>query len=285
MTADAEKEYRMDNLITCEYCGTVYDPNDGPCPICQGHPEDIDNYMGDHFDYDEREVDAEPEERRPVGGRIAALIALVLLFLGFTGYLLYSFELLPFMTPAPAAPVQETIPCTALAVDATELILNEAGQTVQLHTAVEPADTTDRLIFSVDNSAVVSVNQSGSVVARAPGEANITVICGGYIAYCKAICDFGGSDPGNAEPEPEPEPQTGEPLKISAEDISFFEKGENTTLTLSGGDGSDPVWRSEDSSIATVDDGYVVAVGSGTVDVTATVGDETVTCIVRCQFE
>ena len=23
MTADAEKEYRMDNLITCEYCGRI----------------------------------------------------------------------------------------------------------------------------------------------------------------------------------------------------------------------------------------------------------------------
>lgn len=274
----------MDNLITCEYCGTVYNPADGPCPICQGQPEDTDNYMGDHFDYDEREVEEAPPERRPVGGRIAALIALLVLFLGFTAYLLYSFDKLPFLKPAPAAPAQEQIPCTALAVDASELTLTEEGQTVQLHTVVEPSDTTDRLIFSVDNSAAVSVTQSGSVVAKAPGEANITVICGGYIAYCRVICDF-GTAPTN-EPEPEPEPKTGEPLKISAEDISFFEKGENTTLKLSGGDGSDPVWKSEDSSIATVDgNGYVVAVGSGTVDVTATVGDETVTCIVRCQFE
>ncbi len=277
----------MDNLITCEYCGTVYNPADGPCPICQGQPEDIDNYMGDHFDYDEREPDEAPAERRPVGGKIAALIALVLLFLGFTAYLLYAFEKLPHLTPtAPAQEQQQQIPCTALAVDASELILTEEGQTVQLQTAVEPADTTDRLIFSVDNSAAVSVTQSGSVVAKGPGEANITVICGGYTAYCKVICDFGDGTAAAPEPEPEPEPAPGEPLEISAEDISFFEKGENTTLSLSGGDGSEPVWRSMDSSIATVDEnGYVVAVGSGTVDVTATVGDETVTCIVRCQFE
>ena len=275
----------MDNLITCEFCGTVYNPADGPCPICQGQPEDLDNYMGDHFDYDERPVAENDAERRPIGGKIAALIALILLFLGFTAYLLYSFELLPFLKPAAASePVQ--IPCTALAVDARELTLTEAGQTVQLHTVLEPADTTDRLIFSVDNSAVVSVTQNGSIVAKAPGEANITVICGGYIAYCKVICDFGEASSGDFEPEPEPEPEPGEPLRISAEDISFFEKGENTTLTLSGGDGSEPKWRSKDSSVASVDEtGHVVAVGSGTVDVTATVGDETVTCIVRCQFE
>ena len=274
----------MDNLITCEYCGTVYNPADGPCPICQGQPEDMENYMGDHFDYDERPAEEDIPERRPVGGRIAALLALTLLFLGFTAYILYAFELFPFLKPAETVVEQEVIPCTALAVDASELILTEEGQTVQLHTVVEPADTTDRLIFSVDNSAVVSVAQSGSVVAKAPGEANITVICGGYIAYCKAICDFDGTGSGETEPEPEPEPN--EPLEISADDISFFEKGENTTLVLFGGDGSEPKWRSEDSSIATVDgNGHVVAVGDGTVNVTATVGDETVTCIVRCNFE
>ena len=274
----------MDNLITCEYCGTVYDPTDGPCPICQGQPEDMENYMGDHFDYDERPVEEEePAERRPVGGRIAALLALLVLFVGFTGYILYSFELLPFLKPVETVTEPVQIPCTALAIDADLLTLTEEGQTVQINSVVQPADTTDRLIFSVDNSNVVSVTQSGSVVAKAPGEANITVICGGLIAYCQVVCDFGGS---TAEPEPEPEPEPAEPLKISAEDISFFEKGENTNLKLSGGDGSEPKWRSEDSSIATVDEkGHVVAVGGGTVNVTATVGEETVKCIVRCQFE
>ena len=276
----------MDNLITCEFCGTVYDPTDGPCPICQGQPEDLDQPLVDHFDYDERPVEEEPAERRPVGGRIAALLALILLFLGFTGYILYAFDKLPFLKPAAATAEQVQIPCTSLGVDAKELTLTEEGQTVQLHTMVEPADTTDRLIFSVDNSSVVSVTQSGSVVAKAPGEANITVICGGLIAYCKVLCDFGGGAPAEPDPQPEPEPEPAEPLKISAEDISFFAKGENTTLKLSGGDGSDPQWKSADSSIATVDEnGHVVAVGGGTVNVTATVREEKVTCIVRCQFE
>ena len=276
----------MDNLITCEYCGTVYNPADGCCPICQGQPEDLDSYMGDHFDYDERPVEEEAPERRPVGGRIAALVALVLLFLGFTGYILYAFEKLPFMKSEEPKSEDAQIPCTSLSIDAAELVLTAEGQTVQLHTAVEPADTTDRIIFSVDNSAVASVNQTGEVVAKAPGEANITVICGGYIAYCSVACDFGDAGTAEPEPEPEPEPAAAGPLKISADDISFFEKGENTTLQLTGGDGSDPVWRSEDSSIATVDEnGYVVAVGGGTVNVIATVGNETVVCIVRCQFE
>ena len=108
----------MDNLITCEFCGTVYDPSEGRCPICQGKPESAENYMGDHYDYDERPIEEEPAQRRK-GGKIIALLALILLFIGFAGYILYSFELLPFLKPTEPAPVQSTepVPCTALSVD------------------------------------------------------------------------------------------------------------------------------------------------------------------------
>ena len=277
----------MDNLITCEFCGTVYDPADGRCPICQGKPESAANYMGDHYDYDERPIEEEPAPRRK-GGKILALIALILLFIGFTGYILYAFELLPFLKPETAAPAQtdELVPCTALSVDVAEITLSEEGQSAQIHAVAEPADTTDRIIFSADNSAAVSVTQDGTVTAKAPGESNVTVICGQYMYSCKVTCDFGTQSGETKEPESEPEPSAHEPLAISETDISFFEKGENTKLTLTGGDGSDPEWRSEDSSIATVSStGVVEAKGPGDVSVTATVGDETVECIVRCQFE
>ena len=276
----------MDNLITCEFCGTAYDPAEGRCPICQGKPESADNYMGDHYDYDERPVEEEEPVRRRRGGKILALLALILLFIGFTGYILYAFELIPFLKPAETAQSDELIPCTALNVDTAELTLTEQGQSALIQAVAEPSDTTDRIIFSADNSAAISVTQDGTVTAKAPGEANVTVICGKYMYTCKVVCDFGEQAAAETEPEPETEPTAAEPLKISEEDISFFEKGETTTLKLTGGDGSTPEWRSEDSSIATVSSkGEVVAIGSGDVTVTATVGDETVECIVRCQFE
>ena len=277
----------MDNLITCEFCGTVYNPSEGRCPICQGKPESAENYMGDHYDYDERPLEEEPEVRRK-GGKILALIALILLFIGFAGYILYSFELLPFLKPAAAEPAESTdpVPCTALSVDVSELTLTEEGQSARIQAAAEPANTTDRIIFSADNSSVISVTQDGTVTAKAPGESNVTVICGEYMYSCKVTCDFGEQKDEGTESEPEPEPVPSEPLSISETDISFFEKGESTTLTLAGGDGSTPEWRSEDSSVATVNSsGTVVAVGNGAVMVTATVGSETVECVVRCQFE
>lgn len=179
----------MDNLITCEFCGTVYRPDDGCCPICQGRPEHFENYMGDHYDYDERPIEKEPV-RRKTGGKVAALIALIALFIGFTGYIVYSFELLPFFKPSSTSAESELIPCSRLAVDAAELRLTKAGQHVQLLAAVEPVNTTDRIIFSVDDSSIISITQDGAVTAKAPGEAKITVICGKFSVDCKVTCSF-----------------------------------------------------------------------------------------------
>lgn len=284
----------MDNLIVCEFCGTTYDPHDGCCPICQGQPTGTDNYMGDHFDYDERPLEEEEQaEPRHIGRKIAALAALVALLIGFTGYILYSFELLPFLKPTTTVKEAELVPCTALAIDASELSLTELGQSVQLHTSVLPANTSDRVIFSSDHPATISVTQEGIVTAKGEGSGCITVLCGEYMAYCNVTCDFSEPEPEpevqpepEATPEPEPQPTDAQKLAISAEDISFFEATESTTLTLTGGDGSDPVWESANSNIATVDeDGHVVAVAKGNTTITATVGEEKATCTVRCQFE
>lgn len=279
----------MDNTIICEYCGTIYNPSEGRCPICQGQADSSRNYMGDHFDYDERPLEEDAPERKPIAGKILALLGLVVLLVGFTGYILYSFELLPFLKPAANETAPKNIPCTQLAVDVSELTLTEVGASAQIQTAVQPANTTDQIVFSVDNSAIVSVTQNGTVTAKAPGEANVTIMCGAYVAHCAVICSFEADAP---EPEPKPEPDPGvpapgaDPLSISVEDISFFEKTENTMLVLTGGDGSTPKWESSNEDVVKVDvTGYVEAVGSGTATVTATVGDESVSCIVRCQFE
>lgn len=277
----------MDKTIICEFCGTIYNPNEGRCPICQGQADSSRNYMGDHFDYDERPLEEDTHERKPIAGKILALLGLVVLLVGFTGYILYSFELLPFLKPAVTETAPKSIPCTQLAVDVSELIFSEAGASAQIHTAVQPANTTDQIIFSVEDSAIASVTQDGTVTAKAPGEATVTIMCGAYVAYCDVICSFEAEIP---EPETTPEPEEptpdAEPLSINFEDISFFEKTENTMLVLSGGDGSTPEWESSDEAVVRVDvTGYVEAVGSGTATVTATVGDESVSCIVRCQFE
>lgn len=272
----------MDEMIICEFCGTAYHPEEGCCPLCQGQPGDVENYMGDHYDYDERPLEEETSSHKHLGGKILALIALIVLFVGFAGYILYSFELLPFLKPTSTISTPDVIPCTQLAVDASELTFDEVGQSIPLQTVVMPSNTTDAIAYSVDDSSVVSITQNGIITAKSAGHATVTIICGSYTAYCTVECNFGEQE---EELPEESEPEVSIPLSISAEDISFFEETEMTILELTGGDGSTPVWESSDDSIVSVDqDGYVTAIGGGTAEVTATVGDETVSCIVRCQF-
>ena len=58
--------------------------------------------------------------------------------------------------------------------------------------------------------------------------------------------------------------------------------GDSQQLTVNGAEG-EVTWASEDAAVATVDDqGNVTAVAPGRTTVTATVGDQTFNCAVRC---
>ena len=280
-----------ENKITCEYCGTVYDSTEPCCPLCKTKPE-TDNYMGDHYDYDERpldedELDGEPVSPKGRGGKVAALVVLLALFLGFTGYILYAFELLPFKP----AQTQE-VTCTALQLDQTEVTLTQAGQSAQLTAVKTPADAVEAVTFTSSDAAVATVDATGLIQAVGSGTATITAVCGTQQAACTVTCTLDEAQPeenqtprettGAQTPE---EDETGT-LELSSRDISFFAAGESTTLTAAGADSEDLSWESSDESVATVDsDGYVVAVGPGTATITASSGTQTAECVVRCSFE
>lgn len=281
----------MKEKIICEYCGTIYEATEECCPLCSTKPE-ADHYKGDHFDFDERPMDDEEEEYEArsggCGGKIAALIVLILLFIGFAGYIVYSFELLPFLQP-PASQSAD-LSCTGLRFGADSIALSQAGMTAQLKLVATPENTTDPVSYTSADESIVTVSQDGVVTAVAPGYTTIQATCGQMTAVCEILCTFKAEtpqpEPEEEEPEPEPNPEPVGPLEISATDISFFAAGENTVLTVTGAGDLEIVWESSDESVATVDEtGYVEAVSSGTATVTATVGDQSVSCIVRCNYE
>ena len=71
-------------------------------------------------------------------------------------------------------------------------------------------------------------------------------------------------------------------LKLSTEDFTLRSVGETATIRASGGSGS-YTWASEDDGVASVDqNGKVVAVSNGTVNVLVTDGSKKAVCIVRC---
>ena len=76
----------------------------------------------------------------------------------------------------------EPVPCTGISLDNTELTFDGEG-TQTITATVEPADTTDPIVWSSDNELIATVN-GGVVTAMANGNATITAKCGEYSAIC-----------------------------------------------------------------------------------------------------
>ena len=76
--------------------------------------------------------------------------------------------------------------------------------------------------------------------------------------------------------------QSSEPsIKLSSEDITV-KVGEITTLSASVTNSKESViWSSSDTSIASVNNGKITPIRTGTVTITAKIGNKTATCIVR----
>lgn len=76
-------------------------------------------------------------------------------------------------------------------------------------------------------------------------------------------------------------------LGINYSDVTLKEAGESFTITprvLPENCTEEVVWTSSDASICAVEDGKVVAIDGGTATITATCGEKTASCIVRCDF-
>ena len=97
----------------------------------------------------------------------------------------------PSQTPVPTPPPTPTptptpapIPVTGLTLSQGNAIL-ESGARLKLTATVQPSNADDQTVsWSSSNSAVLTVDQSGNVLAVGPGTATVTASCGGYTASC-----------------------------------------------------------------------------------------------------
>lgn len=74
------------------------------------------------------------------------------------------------------------IPCTSLTLSATELVFTEAG-TQTLIATVEPSDTTDKVVWTSNDTSIATVNK-GVVTAVYNGSTTITATCGDFTVTC-----------------------------------------------------------------------------------------------------
>ena len=168
-------------------------------------------------------------------------------------------------------------------VDVTDITLSETekalteGETFTLTATVNPADATNPAIeWSSSDVAVATVDENGVVTAVSEGEATVTatsVADPTKTASCKVVV----KKPFIAV----------EGITLS-ETTAKLEIGSTITLTatVSPENATEPAvtWSSDNTAVATVEDGVVTAVGVGEAIITAKAGEMTAECKVTVEI-
>lgn len=172
----------------------------------------------------------------------------------------------------------------SVTLDRTTLDLAEAGTTIALVPTFAPEGATAALTWASSDEAVATVDENGNVTAVAPGSAVISATMeNGQKAECTVNCTWDADAEGQA-PEEGGEDQETAPAgpSLSSTDMTLDSEGASKQLTLNGAAG-EVTWTSSDEGVATVAaDGTVTAVAPGRATVTATVGEQTFNCTIRC---
>lgn len=204
------------------------------------------------------------------------------------------------------------IPCESLVLSSgTKAVLKGVGGKFLLHVNTVPADTTDKIVFTSADESIATVTEGGRVEAVAVGETVVTITCGTQTIECQVVVqsengaeqtqpteqnpEAGDTEPSatgeapnaSAPTTPAQQPKPGEvTLKLKKKDITLG-VGYIYQLMLDCGLEQNQVeWSSEHPYIASVDaEGNVRARQRGITVITAKLGDQEVSCIVRCKYK
>ena len=162
-----------------------------------------------------------------------------------------------------------------------------------------PEDTTDKVTYTSGDESVVTVDEYGRVTAVGEGETVIVIACGDKRIETPAVVSFdteateattaapaeGTSGTGTSGSGTVATPSSGV-LKLKKTDITFSVRGVYVTLELENGISPESVkWSTSDSSIATVYNGNVTALGRGVCVIRAEYEGQVAECVVRCNFK
>ena len=144
------------------------------------------------------------------------------------------------------------------------------GENATLKATLVP-EGSNTVRWSTSNSAVATVNE-GKVTAKSAGIATIIATAGDKSAMCIVTVEKDGSTVSN--------------ITLSQNTATLTEGGTLTlTATVTPTNATDKTitWATTDAAIATIADGVVTAVASGTATITAQAGDKTATCVVTVE--
>lgn len=162
--------------------------------------------------------------------------------------------------------VFETVNVSSVSLSNTSLAMTEGDETT-LTATVQPSNASNKtLVWKSDNPNVVSVDNDGLVIAKAPGTATITVSAAdgsGVSATCSvtvsaAIINVTG-------------------ISLSSTSLSMVEGNTvslTSSVTPSNATNKSVIWTSSNTNVAKVNDsGLVTAISEGSATITATAAD------------
>ena len=239
-----------------------------------------------------RRQDREKRERGT--NIILAMIALllVLAIVAVFAYIVKGFidgrkpsETTPTTTVQQVGSTTLEIHCSGLRLALSEKKFSQVGDKFQINPLPTPAETTDPIWYESADEKIAVVDEKGIVTAVADGEVIIYVHCGEYTAECRIICEVGveptePNQPGPTDPSTPVDPVV--ELKLNRDDFTLNGYGDSHILYTGELDRTQMIWTSSDETVATVQDGKVVAVGNGNATITAEYMGQTASCEVHC---
>lgn len=266
---------------------------------------------------EEEPYEEEPIYEQPPRHNTAAVVALTVLIavlLLAAGFLFVRFflpgigqdkggasETEPQIQQSETAATEYSIPCTNLVLTSGKAELTTAGNYHLLNVVALPENTTDKIIYTSADESIATVSESGRITAVSEGETVIYITCGSIQQTCPVVCRFteetqpatqvaeatdqGATDPTEAATEATTAPTVNPDviLKLKKTDVMLGVYYEFQLLLDCDLEQNQVIWTSEHPHIATVDEnGVVKALKNGTTSITATYGDQKVSCIVRC---
>ena len=229
-------------------------------------------------------------EEKSNRGLVITVIALLLAIIAVVAYIVLRFFApfgsnanvsIPNSTPGIEIqdPTEDTDPidlsCTAILLTNDTVTLESEGAVVLLDYKLTPADTTELVSFVVEDETVATVDENGKLVAVAPGETVVRIICGSVTVECKVVCAFEvATEPVETEPAPTESVTTEGEYKFNTvfPNEMTLKAGEKFALRLQDANKKsvDAVLTSSKTSVCIItEDGQVKAVAKGTATIKA----------------
>lgn len=155
---------------------------------------------------------------------------------------------------------------------ADSMTFTARGDTAEIVYVISPEEAEWDIVWESSDDTIATVNNAGVITARRGGSCTVTGTCGDFEVSVEVICSF--SVPSTV-------------LDMNYSDITMDHEGQEVQMRidydLTDAQMAATVWESSDPAVATVnDEGLVTAVADGTVVISASIGDYTASCIVRC---